>query len=214
MAVVLAPIDGSDLALRAMPWAAKLAGPGGTVVLLRVVPPQPAYADSLLALAGQGEDGVARIQAAWDATANADLDEAASALKSTGVTVEREIAAGEADEEIVAAAQRHKVDFIAMASHGRGAIGRAIFGSVADRVTRETTVPTLVLRAPDDDAAAQATIVPHRRPARRLRAGRAGAAGRQRPRQAARSCRCTSCARSTRRRRCRWRRASSSRPRW
>ena len=158
MAVVLAPIDGSELALRAMPWAAKLAGPGGAVVLLRVVPPQPAYAESLLALAGQGEEGVARIQAAWDATANADLDEAANALTDTGVTVEREVAAGEADEEISAAAARHKAGFIAMASHGRGAIGRAIFGSVADRVTRETTVPTLVLRAPSEDGPAEATI--------------------------------------------------------
>ena len=49
MTVVLAPVDGSIRALRAVPWAAKLAGPDGTVVLLRVVPPQPAYAETLLA---------------------------------------------------------------------------------------------------------------------------------------------------------------------
>ena len=34
-----------------------------------------------------------------------------------------------------------------MASHGRGAVGRLIHGSVADRVAREATVPTMVVRA-------------------------------------------------------------------
>jgi nucleotide-binding universal stress UspA family protein len=41
---------------------------------------------------------------------------------------------------------------IAMASHGRGAVGRVIFGSVADRVARTAPVPILILRVPDDDA--------------------------------------------------------------
>jgi nucleotide-binding universal stress UspA family protein len=40
---------------------------------------------------------------------------------------------------------------IAMASHGRGAVGRAIFGSVADRVARTAPVPVLILRTPDED---------------------------------------------------------------
>jgi nucleotide-binding universal stress UspA family protein len=41
---------------------------------------------------------------------------------------------------------------IAMASHGRSAVGRAIFGSVADRVARTAPVPILILRTPDEDA--------------------------------------------------------------
>ena len=52
MTVVLAPVDGSTRALRAVPWAEKFAGPDGTVVLLRVVPPQPDYAESLFSLVG------------------------------------------------------------------------------------------------------------------------------------------------------------------
>ena len=38
MTVVLTPIDGSPRALHAVPWSETLAGPGGTVVLLRVMP--------------------------------------------------------------------------------------------------------------------------------------------------------------------------------
>jgi nucleotide-binding universal stress UspA family protein len=150
MTVVLAPVDGSTRALRAVPWAEKFAGPDGTVILLRVVPPQPDYAESLFSLVG-AEGTVQEIQDAWNRTAEADLEEAAALLSASGVTVEQMVAAGEPDEEIVAAVARRGAQMIAMASHGRGAVGRAIFGSVADRVARTATVPVLILRTPDED---------------------------------------------------------------
>ena len=150
MTVVLAPVDGSTRALRAVPWAEKFAGPDGTVILLRVVPPQPDYAQSLFSLVG-AEGTVQEIQDAWNRTAKADLDEAAALLSASGVTVEQMVAAGEPDEEIVAAVARRGAQMIAMASHGRGAVGRAIFGSVADRVARTATVPVLILRTPDEN---------------------------------------------------------------
>lgn len=134
MAVVLAPIDGSDIALRAVPWAAKLAGPRGTVVLLRVVP-------------GPADDA----RDAATAEANAELDAAAATIADSGVTIERTVRGGEPDEEIVDAARHRSADLIAMGSHGRGAIGRAIFGSVADRVSRSATVPVLIVRAQSED---------------------------------------------------------------
>lgn len=158
MAVVLTPIDGSARALRAVPWAAKLAGPGGTVVFARAVPPRPAYAEALLTLAGSGDEGVERIQSEWEKIAEADIDEAAGLIADPGVAVERQIAEGEPEEMIVAAADRSGADMIVMSSHGRGAIGRAIFGSVADRVTRSSTVPVLVLRTPDDAAPADPPV--------------------------------------------------------
>jgi nucleotide-binding universal stress UspA family protein len=150
MTVVLAPVDGSTRALHAVPWAAKLAGPDGTVILLRVVPPQPDYAESLFSLVG-AEERIREIQDAWTRTAKADMDEAEALLSGSGVTVEQMVAEGEPDEEIVAAAARRGVQMIAMASHGRGAVGRAIFGSVADRVARTAPVPVLILRPPDED---------------------------------------------------------------
>ena len=157
MTVVLAPVDGSTRALHAVPWAEKLAGPDGTVVLLRVVPPQPDYAESLFSLVG-AEDRVQEIQDTWARTAKADMDEAEALLSGSGVTVEQMVAEGEPDEEIVAAAARRGVQMIAMASHGRGAVGRAIFGSVADRVARTAPVPVLILRTPDEDVAPGVTV--------------------------------------------------------
>jgi nucleotide-binding universal stress UspA family protein len=129
------------------------------VILLRVIPPHRTHRESRLALAGIGEeDGAQRIQDAWTSAAEAELDEAANALEVTGVGVERLVAVGEPDEEIVAAAAQHGADLIAMASHGRGALGRAIFGSVADRVARTATVPVLIVRSAAEEAGGPATI--------------------------------------------------------
>jgi nucleotide-binding universal stress UspA family protein len=157
MSVVLAPVDGTARALRAVPWAAKLAGDDGTVVLLRVVPAQPDYAESLFGLVG-AEDTIEAIQEAWSRTATADMDEAAAVIAGSGVAVEQMTATGEPDEEIVTTADRRGVDMIAMASQGRGALGRAIFGSVADRVARSATVPVLILRTPDEAVKTEAVV--------------------------------------------------------
>ncbi len=152
MMVVLTPIDGSELALGALPWAASLAGPAGNVILLQVIPPDLRDRESRVAQVSIGDEGSQVIQDAWASSAAADLDEAAQALAGTGVNVERVVVAGEPDEEIVSAVAQHGVELIVMASHGRGAIGRAIFGSVADRVARTATVPVLIVRSPEEEA--------------------------------------------------------------
>ena len=59
----------------------------------------------------------------------------------------RIIVDGEPAHEIKAYAQANHVDLIAMTSHGRSGLGRAILGSVTDAVIRESTTPVLVVRA-------------------------------------------------------------------
>ncbi len=161
MAVVLTPIDGSELALGAVPLAATLAGPAGTVMLLRVIPPHARQNTQGTA----GDEGAQAIEQAWTSAAEAELDEAAHSLETLDVDVKRLVVTGEPDEEIVAAAARHGADLIAMASRGRGAIGRAIFGSVADHVARTATVPVLIVRAATEETgkpvAIARLVVPH-----------------------------------------------------
>ena len=50
--------------------------------------------------------------------------------------------------EIVAYANEIDADLIIVGSHGRGVIGRALLGSVAERVVREATCPVLTIREP------------------------------------------------------------------
>jgi nucleotide-binding universal stress UspA family protein len=52
-----------------------------------------------------------------------------------------------AAEAIIAAAERLDVDLIAVASHGRSGIKRALLGSVAEEVARRSTRPVLIVRS-------------------------------------------------------------------
>jgi universal stress protein A len=60
------------------------------------------------------------------------------------------VASGEPFSRIVDYAKRNRVDLIVMGTHGRGAIARAILGSVTERVVR--LAPCAVLAVRDQDA--------------------------------------------------------------
>jgi nucleotide-binding universal stress UspA family protein len=55
---------------------------------------------------------------------------------------------GDAAEQICAAAARVGADVIALASHGRSGIKRAVLGSVAETVIRRAEIPVYVVRGP------------------------------------------------------------------
>jgi nucleotide-binding universal stress UspA family protein len=86
--------------------------------------------------------------------AMADLDRAVShwsaLAKRTKIT--KSVVTGDAASVILDAAKSGNVDLIAMASSGRGAIGRLTLGSVADRVIRTAEHPVLVVRGIDAPA--------------------------------------------------------------
>ena len=52
------------------------------------------------------------------------------------------------DQAILAAAERFDVDVLAIGSHGRSGLFRALLGSVAEQVTRRSPRPVLIVRAP------------------------------------------------------------------
>lgn len=135
---VLIPLDGSDFAERAIPYAAALAGQGGQIVLLRVAPEaEPAQAEQ--------NDALSMLR-----------DSASKWRKVLSDEPSYEVTVGDPAEQILAVAERLGCDFIVMTSHGRGAIGRLTFGSVADRIARATHVPTLIIRPEEDDTAIDA----------------------------------------------------------
>jgi nucleotide-binding universal stress UspA family protein len=121
---ILVPLDDSAEARVALPYAVALATPGTEIILLTVVRP--------------GADADA---------ARTGLETAAQRLRVAGPSVRTEVAVGNPAERIVHTAVNLNAEMIVMASHGRGALGRLIHGSVADRVAREATIPTMVVRA-------------------------------------------------------------------
>jgi len=53
---------------------------------------------------------------------------------------------GEPGESILEAASAERADMIILGSHGRGALGRMLLGSVSQRVVRLAAVPVVVVR--------------------------------------------------------------------
>jgi nucleotide-binding universal stress UspA family protein len=67
--------------------------------------------------------------------------------RSAGVGVSFLVWEGEPGPSIVDAASSEQVDIVVVGSHGRGAVGRALVGSVSEYVVRHAACPVLVVRS-------------------------------------------------------------------
>lgn len=68
-------------------------------------------------------------------------DECVKGIKVSGIIVD-----GDPAREIVRLAKDENVDLIIMGTHGKGAIPKFVFGSVAQKVVRDATVPVLTVK--------------------------------------------------------------------
>jgi len=139
---VLVPLDGSEIAEAILPFAEKLAGPvDAEAMLVRVVEPLSAgeafaaggvvAPDTLFLRQLEAKEYLARVE---------------RRLANKGIRVKTDLRNGTPAAEIVAAATSWGADLIAMATHGRGGLGRLLFGSVAEAVLRAAPMPVLMIR--------------------------------------------------------------------
>src|SRR5262249_60114776 len=70
----------------------------------------------------------------------------AADLRARGVRVTTQVRFGNAVAEILAGAREAEADLIAMTTHGRGGLGRLLFGSVAGDVVRQAGTPLVLMR--------------------------------------------------------------------
>jgi nucleotide-binding universal stress UspA family protein len=136
-APILVPLDGSALAEQALPFAEALAQACGSPLLLICA----TYVASVPGLDVTDE----QVRLVNDAEAY--LRRVATRLEKRGVAVETYAPYGPPRQAIVREARARQAWLIAMATHGRGGLGRALFGSVADGVVRQAPVPVLLVRA-------------------------------------------------------------------
>jgi nucleotide-binding universal stress UspA family protein len=143
---ILAATDFSELGNAAVPHAyALLRGSGGVVELCHVhrhEPPIPAL--PVYDLRQEALPAAERRQLEERLTALIPPEADALGI-ATHVTV---IDGGSPAEAIVQAARRLGVDAIAIGSHGRTGISRAVLGSVSEAVVRSFERPVYVVRAP------------------------------------------------------------------
>jgi nucleotide-binding universal stress UspA family protein len=133
---ILVPLDGSDESRAALIFAAGL--PAQRIRLLRVVEDTPSAVDLAVAPSSGGREDVSE-------HLTAQLRQAAADSGVPESKVEIIIRTGDPPEVIIE--ESESADLIVMTTHGRGAAGRAVFGSTADRVSRHGTAPTLLIRA-------------------------------------------------------------------
>ena len=80
------------------------------------------------------------------------LREQAAQLTARGFAVDTRLSYGGAAERILEESAAREAALIVMATHGRGGLGRLVFGGVAEAVLRRTTIPLLLVRAWADEA--------------------------------------------------------------
>jgi nucleotide-binding universal stress UspA family protein len=143
---VLVPLDGSSLAEQAIPYAATIAGQTGKVVFLHVTPtPEP-----IRALSGRVSATEEEVRTIDQQRANETLRTAAERWQEVlENTPELIVKTGDPAEEILQTADEQSSTYLVMASHGRGAVQRLAFGSVADRIARTSKIPALIVRPAD-----------------------------------------------------------------
>lgn len=131
---IMVPLDGSDLAERALPFAQHVVKASNAhLVLIRVVPPTPYPA---------AERNVDRTKAMSDAEAYLE----GMFVEPTGdSSVDTAVYYGDPAQTIIEEARARGVDLIVMSTHGRTGLGKWVYGSVAEQVFRHVPVPALII---------------------------------------------------------------------
>ena len=134
-----------------VPFILEIAGPlDMEVALLRVVVPAPpvvfegsshVIVDDIDNLRSEAEEYLASV---------------ATALRARGVRVTIHVRVGDAVSQILAGAREADADLIAMTTHGRGGLGRLMFGSIAEAVLRQAEIPVFLMRQTKAQVAARA----------------------------------------------------------
>lgn len=137
---ILIAADGTEFTKKALAFLVTQGKVGDDDELL-VLNVQPAVAAEVIRYAGAGT------------VADWQRDEAQKVLAPIGEFLERhklrfttKWVVGYASDEIVRAAVENKAAMIVMGTHGHGLLGRALMGSVAQKVVTDSPVPVLLAK--------------------------------------------------------------------
>lgn len=136
---ILVAVDGSEVSSRAVERCGDIASKFGsqvTVIHVAVplfVPPEPYGTHT------------AQLEEATREYGRQLASDAAKALKERGIDAKPLFLFGAPAELIVEESKADDVDLVVVGSHGRGAVGRLLLGSVSDRVIRTCPKPVLVV---------------------------------------------------------------------
>lgn len=137
---ILVPIDFNPSSKRAVAYAIDLAKQYGAELRLVHVWEIPSYA-----YAGMEYSPADLLTAIRDA-AKTQLDETATEVKREVPRTEAVLRNGGAWREIAAEIEESRPDLVVIGTHGRQGLGRALLGSVAEKIVRTSPVPVVTVR--------------------------------------------------------------------
>ncbi|HLF78891.1 MAG TPA: universal stress protein [Dehalococcoidia bacterium] len=137
---ILVPLDGSVLSEAALSHAEAIGKQfESTLILLQVVAPPPQAGTDIPV-------GTFSVTSDQDrAEAERYLGTITERLTSRQLKTETRIVIGHAADEILSSAAGAQASLVVMATQGRGGLGRAIFGSVANEVLQRCHLPLLLI---------------------------------------------------------------------
>lgn len=141
---ILVCLDGSSQSEQMLRYATELGERFcSRVVLLQVLQ----IPSALAAASAQGAENVIEEELRRLASESHQyLDGLAAQLKEKGLEAEVAVIEGSPGDAIVEYSNQNGVELIVVATHGRNNLGRLVFGSVADHVMRNTTIPVLSMK--------------------------------------------------------------------
>lgn len=149
---ILVPLDGSPFAEEALQLAQSFSG---------------RHSSQLVLLSVQQTTGIPRAIPFFQSHGRYDGDlmehekyllQVAGKLGRLGENPEVVTVSGNIVDEITITAQQKAIDLLIMSTHGRSGIGRAVIGSVADKVINQINIPTLLIRPGSDEPSRRPTF--------------------------------------------------------
>ncbi len=143
---ILCPIDLSDHSKTVAEYASMYAKLSNASILAVYAAPTLTQYTGFHVQANTIDSFVGEIVSGAEATMSSFVSECFA-----GVEVDYKIVVGYAAEEIIALADEENADLIVMGTHGRTGIDRMLFGSVAEKVVKNASVPVLTVRPQEED---------------------------------------------------------------
>jgi nucleotide-binding universal stress UspA family protein len=137
---IVVAIDGSEPADRALALATELAAAkgGAALTLVSAISDPVTFAPTPVA-------GLELVLEAEQQGAERDLAERAARLRSRGLEVQTVVRVGAAADVLLEVAESTKADLVVAGSTGKGALQRALLGSVTTRLLHVLRRPLLVV---------------------------------------------------------------------
>lgn len=145
---ILVPVDFSEGSKAALDLAATFAKTfGATLELLHVWAPPTMVPMPLVVVTSAAEQPMSLEELART-TAGTQMKDLVEPLRKQGLEVHARVAIGTPAREIAELAGLGHFDLVVMGTHGRGLLGHALLGSVAEKVVRHAPCPVMTVRMP------------------------------------------------------------------